>query len=51
MGRTIVDCRLEIADLTDRERTRVEKTCDKLGIPKDSKVQINLGVREPSGKE
>ena len=43
--RKILDCRtLEVASLTEKQRERIDNTFDKLNIPKDATVQVNLGM-------
>ena len=52
MSRTILDCRCEeIKDLTEKQKSRIDKTCDKLNIPKNGSVMVNLGVRETTTEE
>ena len=47
MGRRILDCRtMEVANLSPKEEMRIEKTLDKLNVPKDGVVQVNLGTKE-----
>ena len=52
MARRLLDCRtMEIGSLTEKQQERIEKTLDKLNIPKDAIVQINFGTKDEIGKE
>ncbi len=52
MSRTILDCRtLEAVNLTPIQKKRIDRTLDKLGIPKNGTVQINLGIKEKITKD
>ena len=45
--RRLLDCRtMEVGKLSKKEEQRINKTLDKLNIPKDAVVQLNLGTKE-----
>lgn len=45
--RTILDCRtMEVANLSILKQKRINRTLDRLGVPKNGTVQLNVGVRE-----
>ena len=52
MERTILDYETsEAKNLTPVQKKRLDRTLDKLGIPKGGTVQINFGRKEPITKD
>ena len=46
MGRILLDCRtMQVGAISEKLKERIDKTLDKLNIPKDATVQLNLGTK------